>query len=300
MKAKSSMALARSITKFFALSITILWAFAGIADGQAVTTAAGDLLLSGGLTASSGSFANGITASSGTFLATGVATYSIVTSSAINILAGGVVWPDGTVSTTAASVSVGGGSGGIPSIQVFNANGTFVVPAGVTKIIVEVWGGGGAGGSSSVLWGTGAGGGGAGGYGKDTFTVAPGDSYTVTVGGAGATSSISGTAGTVSASGGSNGTTGTGGYGPGGAGGTSTATINISGASGCGGSAAGGQGGTAGGGGGGGGGGGIGSTVALDTGKPGSTPGGGGGGSGGGVTTTGGGSGGSGRVIVMY
>jgi len=193
----------------------------------------------------------------------------------------------------------GGGSGGIPAFQVFNANGTFTVPAGVTKILVEVWGGGGSGGASSVSWGTGAGGGGGGGYGKDVLTVSPGDNYTVTVGGAGAASSISGTGGTISAGGGSAGTTGLGGYGHGGVGGTSTAAINITGATGSGGGPSGGMGGSAGAGGGGGGGG-IGSTVALDTGKPGSAPGGGGGGSGGGVTTSGGGVGGSGRVIVMY
>ncbi|MGA2140220.1 MAG: glycine-rich domain-containing protein [Verrucomicrobiia bacterium] len=91
----------------------------------------------------------------------------------------------------------GNGSGltnaAIPNMQVFNGNGTFVVPAGVTRIMVEVWAGGGGGGSNSYCsftwpdgsWTTSAqsgGGGGGGGYGKQVFDVVPGTSYPVIVG----------------------------------------------------------------------------------------------------------------------
>jgi trimeric autotransporter adhesin len=65
-----------------------------------------------------------------------------------------------------------------------NGPGTWTVPAGVTKIVVEAWGAGGGGGN--------IGGGGGGGYVKARFTVAPGDniSYTIGVGGAGMSSSV--------------------------------------------------------------------------------------------------------------
>jgi len=64
--------------------------------------------------------------------------------------------------------------------QVFNASGTFTVPAGITSIKVEAWGGG-AGGS------TGYGGGGGGAFaGSNTLTVTAGATYTVTVGNGGA------------------------------------------------------------------------------------------------------------------
>ena len=58
-------------------------------------------------------------------------------------------------------------------------------PAGVTYVQVECWGGGGAGGSSKRT-GTGgtafAGGGGGGAYASSTFSVTPGNNYTVNVG----------------------------------------------------------------------------------------------------------------------
>lgn len=58
----------------------------------------------------------------------------------------------------------------------FTASGTFVVPAGVERVTVEVVGAGGDG------WSNGAGGGGGGGYAKGEFTVVPGGSHAVTVG----------------------------------------------------------------------------------------------------------------------
>ncbi len=61
----------------------------------------------------------------------------------------------------------------------FSVTGTWTVPAGVTKIFVEAWGGGGG--------GSGFGGGGGGGYIGAWFTVAPGNSipYVVGLGGFG-------------------------------------------------------------------------------------------------------------------
>ncbi|MBN2487337.1 MAG: hypothetical protein JXB34_15285 [Bacteroidales bacterium] len=65
----------------------------------------------------------------------------------------------------------------------FNANGTFTVPAGVTSITVECWGGGGAGGGTNSNNARGGGGGAGGAYARSVLSVVPGTSYTVTVGG---------------------------------------------------------------------------------------------------------------------
>jgi hypothetical protein len=66
--------------------------------------------------------------------------------------------------------------------------GTWIVPAGVTSILVEVWGGGGGGNTLA--------GGGGGGYCMAKFNVTPGASisYTVGAGGAGAVSAFGGNA----------------------------------------------------------------------------------------------------------
>lgn len=119
------------------------------------------------------------------------------------------------------------------NFQAFSTAGTFTftVPAGVTKIMVEVWGGGGGGGDGGS---GGGGGGGAGGYGKDMFTVSPATTYTVIVGagGAGGNFTNGGNGGTssfgslISATGGTGGATVSG---IGGTGGTSSATFNITG-----------------------------------------------------------------------
>ena len=68
-----------------------------------------------------------------------------------------------------------GGSGGGKELKMktFEANGTFVVPTGVTLIRAIVMGGGGGGGigaSSNYKCGSGAG---AGGYIDHTFTISP-------------------------------------------------------------------------------------------------------------------------------
>jgi hypothetical protein len=76
------------------------------------------------------------------------------------------------------------------SPQTYNADGTFVVPAGVTSITVEAWGGGGHGGTRSSTNGA-CGGGGGGGYARKVIAVTPGQSFTVTVG-TGATTNTAG------------------------------------------------------------------------------------------------------------
>lgn len=64
------------------------------------------------------------------------------------------------------------------AVTLFNASGTWNVPAGVTRIFIEVWGGGGGGNSY--------GGGGGGTYIAAPFTVTPGLTITYTVGSGGA------------------------------------------------------------------------------------------------------------------
>jgi trimeric autotransporter adhesin len=70
--------------------------------------------------------------------------------------------------------------------QTFNVSGTFPVPAGVTSITVEAWGGGGKGGSRTS-GSNGYGGGGGGAYSRSVISVTPGQIFDVTVG-AGSTS----------------------------------------------------------------------------------------------------------------
>jgi len=85
--------------------------------------------------------------------------------------------------------------------QVFDSSGTFTVPAGVTRLYVQVWsGGGGGGGGGNVLGiGTGGSGGGGGGYGAAFVTVASA-SYAVTVGAGGTAGAQGGNGGAGNAS----------------------------------------------------------------------------------------------------
>ncbi|MFV5695065.1 LamG-like jellyroll fold domain-containing protein [Flavobacterium sp. LB3P122] len=79
--------------------------------------------------------------------------------------------------------------------QTFSAPGSFTVPAGVTSLVVEAWGGGGAGGGATGNISAGGGGAG-GGYVKNTsLTVVPGTTYTVTVGTGGIGTTGTGAAG---------------------------------------------------------------------------------------------------------
>jgi trimeric autotransporter adhesin len=74
--------------------------------------------------------------------------------------------------------------------QTFNSSSTFTVPAGITQVTIEAWGGGGKGGSRSGT-NNGFGGGGGGAYARKLVTVVPGTTYTVTVG-TGATTTAAG------------------------------------------------------------------------------------------------------------
>lgn len=205
--------------------------------------------------------------------------------------------------------------GTIPNMQVFNTNGTFTVPAGVTRIMVEVWGGGGAGGGTNECCpypSYPSGGGGGGGYGRSILVVTPGINYTVTIGAGGnggapppQDGGDSSFGNAIAATGGKCGSTG---GQTGGDGGTSTAQFSIAGAPGGNGihvsdngsvqSRIGGTGGSSGAGGAGGNGGGIGEACCSSA-APGITPGGGGGGGASFFNGTGG-SGGNGRVVVWW
>jgi hypothetical protein len=212
--------------------------------------------------------------------------------------AGKVLTSDASGNASWQSSSAGGA---FSNMQVYATAGTFTftIPAGITKILVEVWGAGGGGGVASTSLGNVALGGGGGGYGKDIFTVSSGTQYVVTVG-------LGGVAGTVSAHGGNGGAsslgtiiTASGGIGGAsvgvtpyqwGVGGSSSAVFNIygknSGYTNNGGDSFGGSGG-------------MGATNGLLA-SPGISPG--GGGAGGHSTTgyTSGAAGGVGRVVIYY
>ncbi|MFZ5970546.1 MAG: PKD domain-containing protein [Bacteroidota bacterium] len=66
--------------------------------------------------------------------------------------------------------------------QIFDTPGTYIVPAGVTKIVVEAWGAGGGGGALITANGNGGGGGAGGNYVRSLLTVTPGASLNVLVG----------------------------------------------------------------------------------------------------------------------
>jgi hypothetical protein len=71
---------------------------------------------------------------------------------------------------------------GVSNLQAFAQSGTFVVPAGVNRVRVRLWGGGGGGGAGG---GTAGAGGSGGGYGEGYFPVTPGQTIAITVGGGG-------------------------------------------------------------------------------------------------------------------
>lgn len=207
-------------------------------------------------------------------------------------------------------------SGCFTNWQLFTANGTFTVPAGVTKIKVIVYGGGAGGGCGNI---PGGGGGGGGGYAEGIYTVVPLAAYAVVIG-SGGTGGLSGLPGTnggassfgalISAGGGLAGTAasygGAGGMGSGGYlnttlgnGGTGSTDVLSGNGTGGGGTGAniwpGGYGGGAGGGGNGGGNGGAGAAAGANALANSGAGGGGGGGVGGG-----GGNGAAGKVIVFW
>lgn len=117
---------------------------------------------------------------------------------------------DGTVGWAAPAGS--GGGGGFSNAVEFTSTQNWTVPAGVTKLMVEVWGGGGGGAytASGCVNNAGGGSGGGGGYGMKIITN-PSSQYTVTIGtfgaagafGVAATDGGGTTFGPVSATGGS-------------------------------------------------------------------------------------------------
>ena len=83
------------------------------------------------------------------------------------------------------------GLGGLSALREFTSSGTFTVPTGVTRVLVEAWGGGGGGGGAGILTppatcSSSGGGGGSGGYARSVITVTPGQTYTITIGTGGA------------------------------------------------------------------------------------------------------------------
>lgn len=139
---------------------------------------------------------------------------------------------------TSATITIGG----LNSVQVFTANGTWTRPTGITKVIIEVAGGGGGGGGSPATASREGGGGGGGGYARRFLDVGAIASSTITIGGAGAGGAAGANAGaaggtsswadgtnTVSATGGAGGPAADA-VGDGGAGGAgSGGTINVAG-----------------------------------------------------------------------
>lgn len=80
--------------------------------------------------------------------------------------------------------------------QVFTTSGTFTVPAGVTGVVVEVWGAGGGGAGGPGSGGAGGGGAGGGGYAIKRVTgLVPGATVSVTVGTGGAAGAVAGNGG---------------------------------------------------------------------------------------------------------
>ncbi len=103
----------------------------------------------------------------------------------------------GTAVTLHASATSSGFASGFNSMQQFTSSGTWTKPSGITKIVVEIFGGGGGGGGgrSSGSYPNGANGGGAGGYSMKVIDVSSISTATVTIGagssGAGADSDAS-------------------------------------------------------------------------------------------------------------
>lgn len=98
----------------------------------------------------------------------------------------------GTIS--ASDIIVSGNNGGIfgyeqgaggQIVQTYTSSGTWTAPAGITSIKVEAWGGGAGGGGGSTSGG-GKGGGGGEYAAESTLAVTPGNTYSFTVGAAGA------------------------------------------------------------------------------------------------------------------
>jgi hypothetical protein len=89
--------------------------------------------------------------------------------------------PESPLHWSAQAAPAGGGPRGV---QLFESDGSFTVPAGVTSVLVEMWGGGGAAGLPNVTGIGGAGGGGS--YLRTVVGVTPGEVIPVSIGQGGA------------------------------------------------------------------------------------------------------------------
>jgi hypothetical protein len=138
--------------------------------------------------------------------------------------------------TKAAGTPIISSQGGFSNVATFSSSGTWTVPTGITKALIELWGAGGGGGGASVSNAIGGGGGGGAFLSKLTTSLTPGSDVTVTIGTGGTAGTTSGTngaaGGNTTASGGGLASTLTAGGGSGGTGSTSSATLAAGGAGG--------------------------------------------------------------------
>ena len=143
---------------------------------------------SGGISISSTSGTTSVTATA-PITSSGGTTPNIALTTPLAVSYGGTgissVGTSGNVLTSNGTAWVSSRASPIPTTQVFPSNGTFTIPAGVTKVRVTVVGGGGGGGNPGTTYS----GGGGGGTAIKTITgLTPGGTVTVTVGtGGGAT-----------------------------------------------------------------------------------------------------------------
>lgn len=203
----------------------LLYASTTTALSKLADVAAGNALLSGGVAAAPIYGKIGLTthvsgtlpvANGGTGAAT-LATNNVLLGNGTSPLqsvapgaSGNVLVSNGTTWTSGA----GGSGGGINGYQAFVTNGTFTIPAGITKLKVTVVGGGGSGGNGNENEPYAGGGGGGGGTSiKFLTSMTPGSTLAVAIGsggnsGPGGTSTVSSgtqTITTISAAGGSSG-----------------------------------------------------------------------------------------------
>ena len=180
----------------------ILYASGTTALAKLSDVATGSALISGGVAASPSWGKIGLAthvsetlpvANGGTGLATITANNVILGNGTSNVQ---VVAPgtSGFVLTSNGSTWVSSAITVGSSATAFTASGTFTIPSGITKLKMTIVGGGGNGGtasSSGTTWGQGANGGGGGGAAiKYLSGLTPGNTLTVTVGGANGTSSV--------------------------------------------------------------------------------------------------------------
>ncbi len=106
----------------------------------------------------------------------------------------GPIGPAGPAGPTGPQGPAGpaGSSGGLSGRQEFQSNGTFVVPAGVSRLSVELYG---AGGGGAIMRCNSGGGGGAGAYTSTVLAVQEGQTLTINVGIGGVGGALSSTSG---------------------------------------------------------------------------------------------------------